>query len=156
MKMEKTQLLNELRILFFQKINTVNTNIDYQLFVNTLLSFVKDRLGLEDVSYFRYDDWKQQFYLDATSNGKTEEFQKSLKISGSLIEKLKSTESDRYFFSNHSLSEFPDYQAIISIQREQKVLGFIVFKEKTLGTFSLNKKEEWIGFFKSLLILLKQ
>ncbi len=147
MKMEKTQLLNELRILFFQKINTVNTNIDYQLFVNTLLSFVKDRLGLEEVSYFRYDDWKQQFYLDATSNGKTEEFQKSLIISDSLIEKLKSTESDRYFFSNHSLSEFQDYQAIISIQREQKVLGFIVFKEKTLGTFSLNKKEEWIEFF---------
>ena len=70
MKIGKKQLLNELRILFFQKINTVNTNIDYQLFVKTLLSFVKDRLGLEEVSYFRYDDWKQQFYLDATSNGK--------------------------------------------------------------------------------------
>ena len=85
--------------------------------------------------------------MDATSNGKTEEIQKSLIISDSLIEKLNSTESDSYFLSNHSLCEFQDYQAIISIQMEQKVLGFIVFKEKTLGTFSLKQKEEWFDVF---------
>lgn len=154
MKIDKTQLLDELRILFFQEINKGNTNIDYRTFVETILFFVKDRLGLDEVSYYRYDDWKQQFYLDATSSKKTGEFQKSLTISDSLIEKLNMTNHDHYFLGNHSLVEFQDYQAIISIQKEHKVLGFLVCKEKNPGILSL-EQEEWLIFLEQFTQIFK-
>lgn len=155
MKIDKNQILNELRILFFQNINKGSTNFYYGTLVETLLSFVKERLGLEEVSYFRFDDWKQQFYLDATSNKKIKELQKSLTISSSLIEKWNLNENDCCFLSEHSFVEFKDYQAIISIQVEQKVLGFIVFKEKTIGTFAHSQKKEWFAFFQEFTHIFK-
>ena len=155
MEIEKTQLLNEIRILFFQKLNIVRSNFHYIAFFETLLSFIKERLGLEEVSFYKYDDWKQQFYLDATSNEKKAEFQQIVISSDSLLAKLNSTEGDSYFLSNHSFVEFQDYQAIISMQMEQKIIGFIVFKEKISGTFAPNQQEEWFMFFQELTHIIK-
>ena len=73
----------------------------------------------------------------------------------SLMEKLNSSESDSYFFSNHLFVEFQDYQAIISIWSGTKGTWFIVFKEKTLGTFSLDEKEDWFEFFKEFAHIFK-
>ncbi len=155
MEIEKTQLLNEIRILFFQKLNIVHSNFHYIAFFETLLSFIKEHLGLEEVSFYKYDDWKQQFYLDATSNEKKAEFQQIVISSDSLLTKLKSTKGDSYFLSNHSFVEFQDYQAIISLQMEQKIIGFIVFKEKISGTFAPNQHEEWFMFFQELAHIIK-
>ena len=73
MKIEKIQLLNELRILFFHQIRNVDSDITFDAFVDSLLSLTKECLGIEAVAYFKYDDWKNQFYLECT----TEDVQKS-------------------------------------------------------------------------------
>lgn len=155
MQMKKAQLLNELRILFFQKMNSVDMNLQFGTFIESILFFVKEQLGLKEVSYFRYDDWKQQFYLDATSNGKMNNLQKYLIVKDAFLDKLNSTKSDSYFLTDHSIVEFQAYQAIISILMEQKVFGFIVFKEEKSGTFLLNQKEEWFSFFQEFTNIFK-
>ena len=156
MKIEKTQLLNELRILLFQQISTVGADLHYGAFVETLLSLVQVRLGLEEITYLRYDDWKQQFYLDATTKTIMEESQKSfVPISDASMAQFNLTESDSYFLCDHSFVEFQDYQAIIFFQLEQKAWGLVLFKEKTLGTISLEQKEEWFTFFKEFANILK-
>ena len=76
MEIKQTQLLNELRNLFFQQISTVDADFHYETFIDILLSLVKERLDLEEIAYFRYDDCKQQFYLDVTSNAVKDEIQK--------------------------------------------------------------------------------
>src|SRR6476620_7585573 len=149
MNIEKRQLLNELRILFFQQISTVEANLHYELFVDAFLSIVKERLGLKEIAYFKYDEWKQQFYLDATTKATTEEIQRSIvTISDVLMDQFNSSEGDSYFLCNHPFVEFQDYQAIISFGLEQKVFGLVAFKEEIPRTFSPEQKEEWFTFFK--------
>lgn len=155
LKIEKTQLLNEIRNLFFQKLNIDHSNFHYEAFFETVFSVVKERLGLEEVSFYKHDDWKQQFYLDVTSNEKKAELQQIIISSDSLLTKLKSTEGDSYFLSNHSFVEFHDYQAIISMQMEQRVIGFIVFREKISGIFAPNQQENWFMFFQELAHIIK-
>lgn len=153
MKNKMIQLLNKLRVLFFHQIcNVIDSDITFDAFVDSLLSLTKECLEIEAVAYYKYDDWKNQFYLECT----TEDIQKSfVPASNNLIAQLNATEGENYFLCNHSFSELQDYQAIISFKQDQKVLGLVAFKEKTSGTFSLEQKEEWFAFFKELSPMLK-
>lgn len=152
MRNEMIQLLNELRILFFHQIRHVDSDIDFDRFVNSLLSVTKESLGLEAVAYFKYDEWKSQFYMMAT----TEDIPKSVVVdSTDLLTRLNSPNRERYFLSDHSFVGFQDYQALLSVRMDQQVSGLVALKEKTPNTFSLEGKEEWFSFFKELAPILK-
>ena len=48
---------------------------------------------------------------------------------------------------NHLVKEFQDYQAILLLRMEQKIVGLVTLKEKKQGTFLLQEKEAWFIFF---------
>ena len=150
MEVKQTQLLNELRNLFFRQISTVDADFHYETFIDILLSLVKERLDLEEIAYFRYDDCKQQFYLDFTTNAVKDEIQKLfIKIPEHVMTTCNSTASDVCFLydCDHLVKEFQDYQAILLLRMEQTIVGLVTWKEKKQGTFLLQEKDAWFIFF---------
>lgn len=147
MRNEMIQLLNELRGRFFQIINKIDDDICCETLVDSFLSFTKQELDLDEISFFKYDDWKQQFYIEVTTNDRNKSFVTNSDIS---LSSFKSDENICCFFEDHPFKEFQGYQALIPFYTNQMVWGLLAFKEKTPDTFSMANKDEWCAFFQDL------
>ncbi|MGE7765125.1 hypothetical protein [Peribacillus sp. NPDC096540] len=61
MKIKTARLINELRVLFFQHMQNMQGDLHYETCLETFLFETKALLGLEEVMFFKFDEWKQQF-----------------------------------------------------------------------------------------------
>ncbi|AZV44734.1 sensor domain-containing diguanylate cyclase [Peribacillus asahii] len=146
-----TQLLNELRVLFFQRISDVNNDMYSTAFIQDVLLVTKELLRMEEVTYFKYDDWTQQFYMEATTGA----FQRSvLAASDMLITQWNQNENEGYIVPDQLLMEIEGFQAFISFHVNHRIVGLVGFKEKTSSTFSY-LQEDWLTFSKEFATIME-
>lgn len=152
MKMELNQLLDNLRVLFFQHMGSECGEAQCDTFVDRLLEVTKDFMNMEEVAYFKYDDWNQQFLIEATTNLMNQDL---MEVSDSIVADENMNNNESYYMNNHSIEELRDFQRVITFQLDHKVRGLVAFKEKESGSLPYASNEDWELFSKEFSTILR-
>ena len=128
MKIKTARLINELRVLFFKHIQNMQGELHYETFLETFLFETKDLLGMEEVMFFKFDEWKQQFYKE-TSTGCFHDYNMQVPEQEYIEMILKEQKDDRDVTVSMQ-QEVKDFQTVIPLWDNGKVIGLTAFKER--------------------------
>ena len=153
MKSKTVRLLNELRILFFQHMKNVEGDIHFRRFLESFLVETKEQLYMEEVTFFKFDEWKQQFYKEASTGILEDYIMKApdQEYIERVLNEMKNDEESPVFMP----PDFHDFQTIIPFWDNGKVNGLIALKEREGSSYSSLTPEEGAVFTKELAMILK-
>ncbi|CAH0346853.1 diguanylate cyclase [Bacillus sp. CECT 9360] len=131
MEQLKTQMLYDLRTIFFNHMDLVNRNVQYDRFVHTMLSQIKQSLPVKEVTLFKCDDWKEHLFIEASTdsglNGLEYHTEK-------IVLNLGQVAGKRFYYNDYPLPEFKDYQLILPLIEKERVTGLVAIKEQFSGS----------------------
>ncbi|MFD4929021.1 diguanylate cyclase [Peribacillus butanolivorans] len=153
MKIKTARLINELRVLFFKHIQNMQGELHYETFLETFLFETKDLLGMEEVMFFKFDEWKQQFYKE-TSTGCFHDYNMQVPVQEYIEMILKEQKDDRDVTVSMQ-QEVKDFQTVIPLWDNGKVIGLTAFKERKNGSLTSLTPEEGAAFSKEFTTILK-
>lgn len=133
MEQQKTELLYELRTIFFDYMDLVNGEIQYDQFVRTMLEELKRSLAVKEVTLFKCDDWKQRLFIEAsTAAGLNEQIYDSER----LYLNLESAAGKPYYYNDYPFPEFKEYQLILPLKVKGRITGMVAVQEKFPGSLA--------------------
>lgn len=151
MKIKTVQLLNELRILFFQHMKSSEGDLHFQKFLEGFLIETKEQLYMEEVSFFKFDEWKLQYYKEA-STGSVEDYIMKAPAQEHIEKAMNENKIDEASFV-FMPKDFRDFQTIIPLWNQGKVNGLIALKEQGISFRSLTEEQgtDFAGEFATIL-----
>ena len=152
MKSKVVQLLNELRILFFQNMKSSEGDLHFQKFLDVFLIETKKQLYMEEVTFFKFDEWKQQYYKEA-STGSVEDYIMMAPAQEHIEKAMNENSNFEASFISMPI-DFRDFQTIIPLLDQGKVNGLIALKEKEISFSSLTQ-EQGTDFAREFATILK-
>lgn len=133
MEQQKTELLYDLRTIFFDYVDLVNGEIQYDQFVHTMLEELKRSLAVKEVTLFRCDDWKQRLFIEAsTAAGLNEQIYDSERV----YSNLESATGKPYYYNDYPFPEFKEYQLILPLKEKGRITGLVAVQEKFPGSLA--------------------
>ncbi|PLT32265.1 diguanylate cyclase domain-containing protein [Bacillus sp. V5-8f] len=133
MEHQKTQLLYDLRTIFFENMDLTNGNVQYDRFVRTLLLAIKRSLAVQEVTFFKRDDWQQRVFIEASTESSLDNHMFDC---DKLYVAMESAVGKRYFYNDHPVPELQEYQALLPIKEKRGITGLVAVKEQTKGSLS--------------------
>jgi diguanylate cyclase (GGDEF)-like protein len=132
MKYDTNQLLYNLKSLFFDYMEYTEGHIlFYGEFFEKLLSCIHDALDAAEVSYFKYDEWKQLLFIEASTSAIADASagfpcdEQALSEMGTALV---------YSYNNESVKELAEFEAILPISDGGGIIGVLAIKEKQKGS----------------------
>lgn len=152
MEIKTDRLLNELRKLFFRYMQNTEEELHCKVFLEGFLDETKKQLCMDEVTFFKFDEWKQQFYKEASTGSLSDLIMKA--SVQECIERLLNQNKD-IEMNMVMLSESQDFQAIIPLRDNGMVNGLITLKERDGRSLSSLTPEEGADFTKEFTTILK-
>ncbi|PLS14971.1 GGDEF domain-containing protein [Bacillus sp. M6-12] len=104
-----------------------NGHMVYEEVVGNLLSEIKALFGLEEVTLYRWNDWKQQLYAEVSTN---HGYKDSFEDSYVLCMNFEALLHKRVFYSDFPMKEFKKYSLILPMRDHRQALGLLAILEK--------------------------
>lgn len=133
MELIKTELLYDLRTIFFNHMDLVNKNVQYDQFVCTMLVQLKKSLPVKEVTLFKCDDWRQHLFIEASTDSSLNGLEY---LTEKIFLNLGEAAKRRYYYNNYPLPEFEDYQLIMPLKEKERVTGLVAVKEQFAGALA--------------------
>ncbi|MCK1991872.1 diguanylate cyclase [Peribacillus muralis] len=140
MKNKTAQMLNQLRMLFFQHMQNRQGELHDETLLETFLCDAKILLELKEVTFFKLDEWKRQFYKD-TSTGSLHDHIMDTRVQ-EYIEMMCKEQVDEGVGMIRMQGGGPDFQVVIPLWGNGKVIGLTAFKEQKVSVLSSLTMEE--------------
>ncbi|MFD9625081.1 sensor domain-containing diguanylate cyclase [Peribacillus muralis] len=153
MKNKTAQMLNQLRMLFFQHMQNRQGELHDETLLQTFLCDAKTLLELKEVTFFKLDEWKRQFYKDA-STGSLHDHIMDTRVQ-EYIEMMCKEQVDEGVGMIRMQGGGPDFQVVIPLWGNGKVIGLTAFKEQEVSVLSSLTMEEGTIFATEFTSILK-
>ncbi|AOH56114.1 diguanylate cyclase [Peribacillus muralis] len=153
MKNNTAQLLNQLRLLFFRHMENRQGELHYETFLETFLLDTKELLAMEEVTFYKFDEWKQQFYKEA-STGSMYDYIMEAPIQEYIEMVWRNQVGDREVMIRMQAGVL-DFHVMIPLWDNGKVIGVTAFKEREGSVFSSLTMEEGFIFSNEFTTILK-
>jgi diguanylate cyclase (GGDEF)-like protein len=126
MKVLENQLIINLKSRFFDLIDTDNGFLYYEEFLKEMLLVVKSFLTVDEVIVFNYNNWKNQLFIEASTN---ENSQSIVKLSPDVCEQFINFINDKSIIRQPTpIPEFVDYDLFIPLKKGNDSLGCLALK----------------------------
>ena len=130
MKYETSQVLYQLKTVFFNHMDLTKGQVLYEDFIKELLLKMKSILAIDEASLYSYNEEKQHFYTEATTLPLKNEVIK-LKIESAIIQ---GKPENGYFFTHQTTqSELDRFDILIPIRDENRLNRILCIREKVPG-----------------------
>lgn len=133
MKYETSQVLNQLKTVFFNHMDSIKGQIPHEDFIKELLLKMTSILGIDEASLYSYNEEKQHFYTEATTLPIKNEVIK-VKIESAIIQEKPGNGS--FFTHQKTLSELDRFDIMIPLRDENRLNRILCLKEKVPGTLT--------------------
>ncbi|MGE7877458.1 sensor domain-containing diguanylate cyclase [Peribacillus muralis] len=153
MKNKTAQLLNQLRLLFFRHMENRQGELHYETFLETFLLDTKELLAMEEVTFYKFDEWKQQFYKEA-STGSMHDYIMEAPIQEYIEMVWREQVGDKEAMIRMQTGVL-DFHVMIPLWDNEKVIGVTAFKERDGRVFSSLTMEEGFIFSNEFTTILK-
>lgn len=124
--MEETlerELLLELKIRFFELICGSRESFSFTDLLSRMLAILKPFMNADEVDYYRFEEWKQDLILEAT----TRIVGKEATISPNIVT-VQHEAGQQSFIKNPSIPGFEKYDLLMLLDKEGKLEGMIAFQ----------------------------
>lgn len=146
-------MLNQLRMLFFQHMQNRQGELHDETLLETFLCDAKILLELKEVTFFKLDEWKRQFYKD-TSTGSLHDHIMDARVQ-EYIEMMCKEQVDEGVGMIRMQGGVLDFQVVIPLWDNGKVIGLTAFKEQEVSVLSSLTMEEGTIFATEFTSILK-
>ncbi|PJN88004.1 sensor domain-containing diguanylate cyclase [Bacillus sp. mrc49] len=153
MKNKTAQILNQLRMLFFQHMQNRKDELHDATFLETFLLDTKELLEMEEVTFFKFDEWKQQFYKEA-STGSLHDYIMEAPVQDYIQLLWREQVGDGDGMVRMQAGAL-DIHVAIPLWDNGKVIGVTAFKEREASALSSLTLEEGSIFANEFTIILK-
>jgi len=120
------QWLAEIKLLFFSCLETDGGELKYEKVVKLLLEEMKDFLGAKEASFYKLNPWKQELFLDITTNQNLH-FLEVSSFSKKEVEEI--FDNKVYIYGNAGIDAFKEYDLLISLRTTDQIYGILALKE---------------------------
>ncbi|MGE7758866.1 hypothetical protein [Peribacillus sp. NPDC097895] len=103
-------------------------DLDNEIFLETFLFATKDVLGMEEVTFYKFDEWKQQFYKEASTGNLHDSIMQA--PAQEYIEMIWREHEDDGEELVHIQQDVQDFQVVIPLWGNGKVIGVTAFTER--------------------------
>lgn len=126
MELLEKQLILSLKSRFFDLIDSDSTMLRYEDFLKEMLLLVKDTIGVEEVTFFNCSQWRQDLYIEASTD---ERILSSKDFPFILCQKFKEFMSEKIIVRLPiHIPELKHYDLLIKLKRNDEALGFIAIR----------------------------
>jgi len=134
MKYETSQVLYQLKTVFFNHMDFTKGQILFEDFIEELLLKIKSILEIDEVSLYKYNEEKQHVYMEATTLPFQNEVIK-VNIESEIVQK---EPENGYYFNQHQIhtSELDRFGIMIPFREENRLNRLLGLKEKVPGTLT--------------------
>lgn len=127
MEKEKSLLLCEIKSILIRCLEMSQDNLQYDQVIQQLLNQLIKVLRVKEIAFFQFNEKKKQLYCKiSTDKDKVQNKLDYIEICEAREEEIKNND---YFYRNFPLGVLEEYELIISLKRDQKVMGILAMKE---------------------------
>ncbi|RFU66158.1 diguanylate cyclase [Peribacillus saganii] len=137
------QWINELKSSFLNQIYEADGHLVYEEVAGSLLSEIKTLFGLEEVTLYKWNDWKQQLFVEVSTNPG---YQSSIEDSYILCIDFESLLDKRVFYRDFPMKELKKYSLILPMMDDRRTLGLLAITEKNGTNLLRLGSEDWEEF----------
>ncbi|MFE8704165.1 diguanylate cyclase domain-containing protein [Cytobacillus sp. FJAT-54145] len=126
MELLERELILKLKSRFFDLIDTEDGLLHYEKLVNQMLLVIKEIIKADTVELFNCNEWKQQIYLEASTNVLNSQNTQQFLVSWIEFEEWVSNTS--ILVKPIPIPSFKDYDVLLPLKKGENRLGYLAIK----------------------------
>ncbi|UII55196.1 diguanylate cyclase [Cytobacillus spongiae] len=134
MELLERQMILTLKSRFFDIIDTDKSSLQYETLLNEMLKTIQVLMYAQEVTLYCCNEWKQQLFMDASTNKQTmDSFVMPVTPCAELAD---ATMKQSVLRKPIAFPDFKQYDLVLPLKKENKLIGCLALKETKEGTFS--------------------